>query len=73
MSGLCCDAQVRKWHEAAEPGRQLYSFHRGQTGHDADSSIRSRLPQLSDIGRASDLPFISSLNRLSISMLRAHF
>jgi hypothetical protein len=30
-------------HEAAEPGRHLYGRYRGQTGHHADSSIRSRM------------------------------
>jgi hypothetical protein len=38
-----CGACVfSSWHEAAEPGRQLYGRDRGQAGHDANSSIRSR-------------------------------
>jgi hypothetical protein len=31
------------WHEPAEPECPLFGRYRGQTGHDADSSIRSTL------------------------------
>src|ERR1035438_3635745 len=49
----CQSGAVHTWHDAAERGRPLHGRYRGQTGHEADSSIRFRLTLSGPLGISS--------------------